>query len=82
MDPSCNVTDKDRPWLGCQTIRWDNFDKLLSLTAVSVTVMPVMNEDNGDNDGPAKRSLITDQMIADISPTSDPAIAQSVIESG
>ena len=65
-----------------QTIRWDNFDKLLSLTGVSVTVMPVMNEDNGDNDGPAKSSLITDQMIADISPTSDPAIAQSVIESG
>lgn len=31
-----------------------------------------MNEDNGDNDGPAKRSLITDQMIADIRTTSDP----------
>ena len=76
IDPRCNVTDKDRPWLGCQTIRWDNFDKLLSLTAVSVTVMPVMNEDNGDNDGPAKRSLITDQMIADISTTSSQLLNQ------
>ena len=45
IDPCCNVTDKDRPGL------WDNFDKLLSLTVVSVTVMAVMNEDNGDNDG-------------------------------
>ena len=61
------MTDKDKPGL------WDKFDKLLSLSPVSVTVMAVMNEDNGDNDGPAKRSLITDQMIADISPTSDPA---------
>ena len=61
IDPRCNVTDKDRPGL------WDSkFDKLLSLTqcSVSVTVMAVMNEDNGDNDGPARRSLITDQMIA------------------
>ena len=33
---------------------------------LSVTVMAVMNEDNGDNDGPVRRSLITDQMIADI----------------
>ena len=57
-------TDKD----GLGWILWDKFDKLLSLSPVSVTVMAVMNEDNGDNDGPGKRSLITDQMIADISP--------------
>ena len=43
--------------------------------------MAVMNEDNGDNDGPARRSLITDQMIADISITSDPARRTSLIES-
>ena len=67
MIQGCNVTDKDKPGL------WDKFDKLLSLSPVSVTVMAVMNEDNGDNDGPGKRSLITDQMIADISITTDPA---------
>ena len=33
----------------------------------------LMNGDNGNNERAARRSLITDQMIADISITSDPA---------
>ena len=44
---------------------WDKFDKLLSSLGLGL-----MNGDNGNNERAARRSLITDQMIADISPPS------------
>ena len=38
-----------------------------------------MNEDNRDNEGPARGSLITDQMMAGISGRSDPFLPCVVI---